>query len=700
MRPTRRCLLKGLVGATLLGPPTASAAAREDTDWTPLPNTRHAFLTWPSARGGPEHSATRAELGAFSLPLEEQWRVETAPIDAPLIAVDGRIVTVETGDQLTAYDELTGDQAWQRELAEPPVDSPAAGGRTVVCALPDGSVLAVAATTGATRWETTIDRTPTGLVVTDETVYLTGTDAVVALALDDGAIRWTVSHGAGALSAPTILEDSLIAHDETSQVLGVTDEEVAWQTAVSGLMDAPPVRTQNGVAVLSRGTVISIDPADGTVQWETAVPARSQRGIASRSGFTTATNLDTLVSVSSWDGEELYAESIDDRLRGTSPQVHTPNYVVVATQTPDLRAYDLLTGEQAWTIELNAPSEGSMILGPHKLVCTTGDDTLVAFQASEAAAVQQALATLRDRLREAPAPIQSDEAARTAFGMAAEAYADGDFETATSHIGAADDRLDDRLGEYAAAVDRIEALETAIEELPAPVDRTEAINHFEEAREQLAVGAYPAAAATAETGLDVVANRRERFVAARTRLKQLTADIAAAEAEGLVVAPATKELEAAEAAFADGAYDEAESRAAEGLETVSAIEDQAAAARTAIEAAEAVTTRHTGIKTLAVRLGYRRELRAAESAYEAGDYEAAQEAAEAARVVYRLAALIVDGSIGGSMATVVLYKLRPEWAGRPLDRLETLLPGNVDLGRSTEPAEDVTPGEDSPQREQ
>ena len=692
MQPTRRQLLAGLLGATstsVLGTSTPVAAGTA-TD-APLPNHQQPFLTWPSARGGAGNRGTRPEFAAFQFPLEEQWRVETAQLEAPVIAIDGTIVTVEASSDLVGYDELTGDVAWRFSLPTTPVGTPAVGHGIIVVALPDGAIVGLNAATGTTVWERSLETTPTGVTVAGDTAYVTGTDAVVALTLSAGTTDWTVAHDRGELTAPMRAGDTIITHDKSTRVLGITAAGVDWETTVSGLTDVAPTRTDAGVVVLSQGTLTSIDPADGSTQWTQSVPARSLRGLASRAGFTTVTNRDRLVSLSSLDGESFYTESVSERLRQTSPQVLTPNYVVVATQAPDIRGYDILTGEQAWTIELPAPSQNGLLLGPHKLVCAVDGNTLVSFQASAAVPVQTELAAFRDQLRAAPAPIETDSEIRSQFGSAAAAYVEGDFETATTNLTAAQDRFEARQAAYEQANARIETLEAALEDLPDGVDQAPILEQLETARDQLSAGEYAAAQEAAAAGLAVVDDRLTRLEAAQAALQDLEERIAAATDDGLVVEPAVEDLDAARAAFDDGAYEEAAAIAADGLETVDAIEQQATAAQTAIETAAATDTRHTGIDRLARRLGYDQALAAAQTAYEAGDYDQAEAHAVTAQRTYRLAALIVDGSIGGPMAAVVLYKLRPAWFGRPLDRLVTHLPEDVPLSNASQ--EDSGPEE-------
>ena len=147
-------------------------------------------------RGGP------VVLGADG---DLEWYAEGAAVHTATVRTDGddavEVVTAGT-DGLRAYDGATGDLEWERDLPGSRVrvaaDVDGDGSAAVLVGRTDGTVLAVDAATGETRWTTTVATGDgTGAVPpvlgdvdgdgTDELVAATNDGTVAVLAPADGA---------------------------------------------------------------------------------------------------------------------------------------------------------------------------------------------------------------------------------------------------------------------------------------------------------------------------------------------------------------------------------------------------------------------------------------------------------------------------------------------------------------------------------
>ena len=146
-------------------------------------------------RGGP------VVLGADG---DLEWYAEGAAVHTATVRTDDDAVEVVTAgtDGLRAYDGATGDLEWERDLPGSRVrvaaDVDGDGSAAVLVGRTDGTVLAVDAATGETRWTTTVATGDgTGAVPpvlgdvdgdgTDELVAATNDGTVAVLAPADGA---------------------------------------------------------------------------------------------------------------------------------------------------------------------------------------------------------------------------------------------------------------------------------------------------------------------------------------------------------------------------------------------------------------------------------------------------------------------------------------------------------------------------------
>ncbi|MDG5761207.1 PQQ-binding-like beta-propeller repeat protein [Natronococcus sp. A-GB1] len=104
------------------------------------------------------------------------------------------------------------------------------------------------------------------LAAVDGTVYLrTGTD-VHALEDGDGSVLWAVE-GLGAAGTPAVTDDTVYVGGEALTALDVTSGEVRWTTDLEGGESTSPTVADGTVYLVADGELLAFDAGDGDVEW-------------------------------------------------------------------------------------------------------------------------------------------------------------------------------------------------------------------------------------------------------------------------------------------------------------------------------------------------------------------------------------------------------------------------------------------------
>jgi hypothetical protein len=258
---------------------------------------------------------------------------ETSPIwehfgGAPIVSSpalgETRIYIATVDDLVYALDRETGELAWRYQ--RPPdaarssaltllgTPSPTLVGDVVLYGFSDGTLLALDRETGVLAWERQIGegRYPdlvAAPVVADGAVFVAGyTQPLVALDLDNLAVRWRLPHGSAA--AP-ILEGEWLYHPGTDgrlRKVHARNGTVAWtwDSNTTGALTTPSLTAAGLLTTSSEGSLYLVDPDTGQTRWDYA-PDVALQGITARPmiqgrqviAVTNAGNVLSLISPSS-----------------------------------------------------------------------------------------------------------------------------------------------------------------------------------------------------------------------------------------------------------------------------------------------------------------------------------------------------------------------------------------------------------------
>ncbi|WP_255200069.1 MULTISPECIES: PQQ-like beta-propeller repeat protein [unclassified Sulfitobacter] len=229
--------------------------------------------SWTQAAGTP---STRINHAALSTAPQLAWSANIGKGDsrkqritaAPVVA-GGKIYTIDSSALVTAT-SASGTPLWSRDLT-PPSDGQgdatggglAVDGDTLYVSLGFGTVTALDAATGATRWEQDIEATGSGApTVYGDMVYFTsGDDMGWALNKNNGRVQWqtgssTVVGNILTTPAPAISPEIAVMAFGSGEVQGLfrSGGLNRWNVSVLGKR---PGRALSNVSDISSGPVIS-----------------------------------------------------------------------------------------------------------------------------------------------------------------------------------------------------------------------------------------------------------------------------------------------------------------------------------------------------------------------------------------------------------------------------------------------------------
>ena len=301
-----------------------------------------AFSDWTQLGGSPEHHNARPTPTAP--PLVARWAANvggTISLGTPIVAGNLAIVVITdnaAGDQggLVALDLATGAEKWRYRTPYPAVGAAAASGDTVVVATKSGEVHAVALADGAPRWTHdaaagvssfagSLWAPPT---IADGLVYIALQGNFTALDLATGNPVWARDpadpefNWLGSLAAVAVSEGTAIA--AFNRTLGVTSASATTGAPMWSMKDGRAVAVNasplvdNGIVYVinAAGTVSAATLSTGSVLWtRTITPGATE-----------------------WH----YSVTATPALAG--------GRLFVATQWDDLVALDAATGVELWRV--------------------------------------------------------------------------------------------------------------------------------------------------------------------------------------------------------------------------------------------------------------------------------------------------------------------------------------------------------------
>jgi outer membrane protein assembly factor BamB len=410
-----------------------------------------ALAAWPQFQGGGSHEGVS---DGPSAPLTVAWAnldIELGGPDArgglsaPVVADDGTIVTVAPTAVL-GFAPSDGSPVFEAERDFGPSSQPA------VADGPDGPVIVFAEGYGDQPPAATGTATPSAspspaeagdgdafdshvnavdlqgepawdvpaqldalvlmpVAVDERTAYVGDVDGVVtALSLDAGEERWTADVGTQVSGAVGVDGDrlyvvSLGSQTDPGAVVALdagTGEEI-WRTtedATEGNPVSATVVTDAGILLLEAGSVVSLDPEDGGLNWRTEIvnPLRSPPFFFQGTATPAPVSADGSVYVVDVTGRVYSLDAETGAIRWdhalndpspVSPPVLTEDHVLIATDSGTLDAIDRDTGHLAWRVDA---SDRGFLRGladaGDVLVAVAGSDdaSLIAFGSDPTAA--------------------------------------------------------------------------------------------------------------------------------------------------------------------------------------------------------------------------------------------------------------------------------------------------------------------------
>jgi outer membrane protein assembly factor BamB len=181
------------------------------------------------------------------------------------------------GGDLAAYNPVTGDQIWCRDLSGSITSAPAVDEKTVY--ITNGSdVVAVDQSTGTGRWRFTpsdsnpVTNTP---AVFDGVVFVTGGNSVFALDKTTGHELWRTDLGDQInISAPSVAGNTVYVGGTSLSALRASDGHLRWSADV-GVDVTMPAIANNRVFVNSEDPIFGLfafDANTGSLLWRNAMP--------------------------------------------------------------------------------------------------------------------------------------------------------------------------------------------------------------------------------------------------------------------------------------------------------------------------------------------------------------------------------------------------------------------------------------------
>jgi outer membrane protein assembly factor BamB len=370
-----------------------------------------AFAAWPLVQGAETHVGVS---DGPSAPLAVEWAETDIDVEgpdargglsAPVATEDGTVVTVAPSAVL-GFSASDGSPVFTAERAFGPSTQPA------VAEGPDGPVVVFTEGYGdnpppATATPTSspspspadeeeafdahvnavdLDGDPAwdapaqldALVLTPVTVderaaYVGDVDGVVtALAVDTGEVLWTAEVGSQVSGAIGVDGDrlyvpSLGARSQAGAVsaLDAATGDELWRTtedAIGGNPVSAAVVAEAGLLLLEAGSVVSLDPEDGTLNWHTEIvnPLRSPPFFFQGTASPAPVSADGVVfvvdvtgrvySLDAETGEIRWDHALNDP-SPVSPPLLTPEHVLIGADSGSLSAIDRDSGHLVWEVD-------------------------------------------------------------------------------------------------------------------------------------------------------------------------------------------------------------------------------------------------------------------------------------------------------------------------------------------------------------
>jgi outer membrane protein assembly factor BamB len=393
-----------------------------------------AAADWPQLGGAPEHR--NATPRAIAPPLQQAWATSiggAVVLGTPVIAAGVVVIAswdLGAGDTggLVALDLATGAERWRYVTPYPTRSAPAidVATGTVVAALGNGEVHAVALADGAPRWSRDLadglDALASSLwaapTIADGRVFAAVQGRLSALDVATGAPVWTreltpTYAWLGSLAAVTVADGTAIVNTARQ------DGTAAWAAATGAprwllkaartvAVSATPVADAGTIYLVNAaGTVSALSQASGAIAWSTSVTPEATDWdytvtatpalVGGR--LIVPTQYRELVALDASSGAELWRYATPGGpLQFAHYRAAEPGFAASSVATGDLlwvprpdgvlAALAVADGRELWATQLGAPLVSAPAPAGDYLVVATFDGTVRALVPAAAGQVR------------------------------------------------------------------------------------------------------------------------------------------------------------------------------------------------------------------------------------------------------------------------------------------------------------------------
>lgn len=207
---------------------------------------KNAF--WPQSGGYPNHSMQNLALNETA--LKKAWSADIGqgstselPLTAQPIVVDGKVFTLDTDEELAAYNAESGKTLWRTDVGDKDEDDPVISG---------------------------------GIAYGNGLIYVTsGYDELLAVKPDNGAIVWRKNIPAPSRAAPTVMDGRVFVTTLDSRLLAMDAASGNQLWEYTGLSEtaalvgaaSPAAGRDIVVPVFSSGEITALRVENGSVAW-------------------------------------------------------------------------------------------------------------------------------------------------------------------------------------------------------------------------------------------------------------------------------------------------------------------------------------------------------------------------------------------------------------------------------------------------
>lgn len=663
-------------GVPLSGPLAESWSIETDgTDLTP-PVRADGVLLYGTDDGD---IVARDSVGGELL-----WREATGTFRMPAPAVSGGKAFI-AGERITARDAADGSEVWAANTDESGAAYPVLHRGRVHVTATSRVMYALSTGTGERAWShASRGALQAPMALSGDRAFAVD-DSGFLYSIDDGDREWRVALGGSVEAAPVAGGDLVyaITEDETVYALDQSDGSEAWTASITNSTEIPPLLADGQCVVTEPlGRLTAFDAAVGTSVWTVDVEGRI-RTPPIRVGEMCVVGTDTgeVIGMEFESGQESWSRSLLEEpivgICGGPDQIHVTGadggiagaYVQGALESREaIRELERLI-DRAGTQDISvAQPRDRLNTAVEKLDDRAYDDAteeaIVGAEELEGALEEvESLYGSIERLRQEVAelrengPVETEDISET-IDDAERALENGDVETARERIDRANELLEDRAGDFRAAVDAIDALDATVADArEADVVVGDAPTALSSSEDALSDGDVERAREIATEATTKLEERIDTAVAARRRIPELESTIEDAEADDIRVPDGRAALNEAQTQLTNDKYTAALEAANDGIASVDETVRLAERAAATIERAEAFSPIQPGVTTLAKRQGTPALIEDARAALEADEYSRALALADEARSIQRRSRWAVDGTIGAAaVGGLTLYR--------------------------------------------